>query len=98
VLETAGFLVVQAGPTLTVGIRDKRQRFDFSRVTRVLAQHDLYVSELIPVRADLESVFLELTADEHLGATRHVAGPPPAGPPSPGPAPAGPSPETGGAR
>ncbi len=98
VLETAGFLVVQAGPTLTVGIRDKRQRFDFSRVTRVLAQHDLYVSELVPVRADLESVFLELTADEHLGATRHVAGPPPAGPPSPGPAPAGPSPATGGAR
>ncbi|WP_112244592.1 ATP-binding cassette domain-containing protein [Kribbella monticola] len=39
-------------------------------VTRRLAQHELYVSELIPVRADLESVFLELTADEGLGGTR----------------------------
>jgi ABC-type multidrug transport system ATPase subunit len=83
VLEAGGFLVVQAGPTLTVGIRDKRQRFDFSRVTRVLAQQDLYVSELTPVRADLESVFLELTADEHLGATQHFPGTSPAGPAGP---------------
>jgi ABC-2 type transport system ATP-binding protein len=39
-------------------------------VTRRLAQQELYVSELIPVRADLESVFLELTADEGLGDDR----------------------------
>jgi len=39
-------------------------------VTRRLAQQELYVSELIPVRADLESVFLELTADEGLGGHR----------------------------
>jgi len=39
-------------------------------VTRRLAQQELYVSELIPVRADLESVFLELTADEGLGGDR----------------------------
>jgi ABC-2 type transport system ATP-binding protein len=39
-------------------------------VTRRLAQQELYVSELLPVRADLESVFLELTADEGLGGTR----------------------------
>ncbi|TDU88869.1 ABC-2 type transport system ATP-binding protein [Kribbella voronezhensis] len=39
-------------------------------VTRRLAQQELYVSELMPVRADLESVFLELTADEGLGGTR----------------------------
>jgi ABC-type multidrug transport system ATPase subunit len=39
-------------------------------VTKRLAQQELYVSELIPVRADLESVFLELTADEGLGGTR----------------------------
>lgn len=38
-----------------------------SDVTRRLAQQELYVSELVPVRADLESVFLELTADEGLG-------------------------------
>ncbi|MGW0431992.1 ATP-binding cassette domain-containing protein [Micromonospora sp. NPDC003197] len=31
-------------------------------VTRTLAGHDLYVSELAPVTVDLESVFLELTA------------------------------------
>ncbi|MEV0326449.1 ABC transporter ATP-binding protein [Micromonospora echinospora] len=31
-------------------------------VTRLLAEHGLYVSELAPVTADLESVFLELTA------------------------------------
>ena len=41
-----------------------------SDVTRRLAQQELYVSELIPVRADLESVFLELTADEGLGDDR----------------------------
>jgi ABC-2 type transport system ATP-binding protein len=44
-----------------------------SHLTRLLAQQELYVSELIPVRADLESVFLELTTGEGLdqtGATR----------------------------
>jgi ABC-type multidrug transport system ATPase subunit len=41
-----------------------------AEVTRRLAQQELYVSELIPVRADLESVFLELTADEGLGGDR----------------------------
>ena len=35
----------------------------------MLAEQGLYVDELTPVRADLESVFLELTAEEHLGAT-----------------------------
>lgn len=39
-----------------------------AEVTRVLAAGQLFVHELTPVRADLESVFLELTADEHLGA------------------------------
>jgi ABC-2 type transport system ATP-binding protein len=33
-----------------------------ARVTRTLADRNLYVSELSPVTADLESVFLELTA------------------------------------
>jgi len=32
-------------------------------VTRLLASQDLYVSELTPVRPDLESVFLQLTGD-----------------------------------
>ncbi|WP_329104995.1 ATP-binding cassette domain-containing protein [Micromonospora sp. NBC_01699] len=33
-----------------------------ARVSRTLADHHLYVSELVPVTADLESVFLDLTA------------------------------------
>jgi ABC-type multidrug transport system ATPase subunit len=46
---------------------------DGSEITKRLAAHGLFVNELIPVRADLESVFLELTADEGLetvGAVR----------------------------
>ncbi len=39
-----------------------------SVITRLLADQRMYVSELTPVRRDLESVFLELTAEEHLGA------------------------------
>jgi ABC-2 type transport system ATP-binding protein len=35
-------------------------------VTRRLAHQELYVSELVPIRADLESVFLELTAGQGL--------------------------------
>ncbi|MFV2095674.1 ABC transporter ATP-binding protein [Micromonospora sp. LOL_014] len=35
-----------------------------ARVTRTLAAAGLYVSELTPVTADLESVFLQLTADD----------------------------------
>jgi ABC-2 type transport system ATP-binding protein len=40
---------------------------DGSQVTRLLAQHDLYVNELTPVQPDLESVFLDLTRDEVTG-------------------------------
>ncbi|MGW6198042.1 ABC transporter ATP-binding protein [Kribbella sp. NPDC055110] len=39
---------------------------DPADVTRRLAHQELYVSELTPVRADLESVFLELTEGEGL--------------------------------
>jgi ABC-2 type transport system ATP-binding protein len=41
---------------------------DGSQVTRLLAEQDLYVSELTPVQPDLESVFLDLTRDEVTGA------------------------------
>jgi ABC-2 type transport system ATP-binding protein len=44
--------------------------FDPSRITELLARSGLYVHELTPVRTDLESVFLDLTAEEHLGAQR----------------------------
>ena len=40
-------------------------------MTRRLAHHELYVYELMPVRADLESVFLQLTAAESLEARPH---------------------------
>jgi ABC-2 type transport system ATP-binding protein len=36
---------------------------DPARITQRLATHDLFVSELYPVTADLESVFLELTRE-----------------------------------
>jgi ABC-type multidrug transport system ATPase subunit len=68
ILTGAGLLVRQDGGLLVVmGVSDGAE------ITRRLAAHDLYVNELTPVRADLESVFLELTAGEGLetaGATR----------------------------
>jgi ABC-2 type transport system ATP-binding protein len=39
---------------------------DPADVTRLLAGHNLFVSELTPVRPDLESVFLDLTRDEEV--------------------------------
>ena len=41
---------------------------DPAEITRVLAGHGLYVRELTPIRPDLESAFLSLTADEGLGS------------------------------
>ncbi len=61
ILTAGGLLVRQDGALLVVeGFSDGAE------ITRRLAAHDLFVNELIPVRADLESVFLELTADEGL--------------------------------
>ena len=40
-----------------------------AEITRALADAGLWVSELSPVRADLETVFLELTAGDTLGRT-----------------------------
>ena len=39
-----------------------------SDIARALAAHDLWVDELVPVRQDLESFFLELTAHDTLGS------------------------------
>ena len=48
-------------------------------VTRTLAAQGLYVSRLVPVRQDLESVFLQLTQDDQLGTAapgaRHTPDP-----------------------
>jgi ABC-type multidrug transport system ATPase subunit len=68
ILTDGGLLVRMDGGLLVVdGVSDGAE------ITKRLAAHDLFVNELVPVRADLESVFLELTADEGLktvGATR----------------------------
>ena len=68
ILTDGGLLVRRDGLLLLVeGVGDGAE------ITKRLAAHDLFVNELTPVRADLESVFLELTADEGLetsGAAR----------------------------
>ena len=61
VLQAEGFTLTRDDAYLMVGTDDP------SAVTRSLAGHGLYVSELVPVRADLESAFLALTAGEGLG-------------------------------
>ena len=68
ILTDGGLLVRRDGGLLVVeGISDGAE------ITRRLAAHNLFVNELTPVRADLESVFLELTTEEGLetvGAAR----------------------------
>ena len=68
ILTDGGLLVRRDGLLLVVeGVTDGAD------ITKRLAAHGLFVNELAPVRADLESVFLELTADEGLetaGAAR----------------------------
>jgi ABC-2 type transport system ATP-binding protein len=62
VLTDAGFTASQAGDLVLV--ESDRPGADISRA---LAAHDLWVDELVPVRQDLESFFLELTANDTLG-------------------------------
>jgi len=94
VLTPAGF-AVRPLPENRLEVRrsDEQPGFDPAQVTWLLAQQGLFVFELTPVKADLESVFLDLTADEHLGATGHgpAAAPPPPGAPPPGGSAVGPS-------
>jgi ABC-type multidrug transport system ATPase subunit len=67
VLTRSGFTVEPlAGRLLHVSLSN--QRLDLAVITRLLADQNLYVSELTPIQPDLESVFLNLTAGEHLGA------------------------------
>lgn len=73
VLTDDGLSVREDGPLLLVeGVTDPAE------VTRRLAARGLYVNELVPVRAGLESVFLELTAEDSLEADAagavHTAG------------------------
>ncbi len=61
VLEAAGYTVTSLGDAWRVHAVP-----DPAAVTRLLAEHGLYLSELSPISADLESVFLELTRDASL--------------------------------
>src|SRR5215210_2210648 len=72
ILSAAGFLVSPAGRQLNVG--SANGQLNLAQITQVLAERGLFVEELVPVRRDLESVFLELTADEHLGAGQPAKG------------------------
>ncbi len=75
ILGEAGFGVTTLpGRMLSVTARGG-QEMDLAQITRLLADAGLYVFELTPVRPDLESVFLDLTAEEHLGADHHAAAP-----------------------
>ncbi len=61
-LEAAGMTVRPDAGSLDV-VTDEPG----DRITMVLAEAGLYLSELSPVRADLETIFLELTADDRMG-------------------------------
>lgn len=63
VLEAAGCVVRREGAHLVV---DTERPPD--EINRLLADAGHYLSELTAVRADLESVFLELTGDDTLGS------------------------------
>jgi ABC-2 type transport system ATP-binding protein len=63
-LEAAGMTVRQDARSLDV-VTDEPG----DRITRVLAEAGLYLSELTPVRADLETIFLELTDGDRMGVT-----------------------------
>ncbi len=64
---------VLAGAGLSAGVVDDWLRVDSDGppedITRALAGAGIYLSELSPIRADLETVFLQLTAGDTLGVT-----------------------------
>ncbi|PJI93217.1 ATP-binding cassette domain-containing protein [Luteimicrobium subarcticum] len=77
VLEASGWTVRRESPHLLVEGVD-----DAAAITRALAAEMLFVRELVPVKADLEQVFLELTSgvdsaggDVHPEEPRHAAPP-----------------------
>jgi ABC-2 type transport system ATP-binding protein len=79
VLTRARFQVQRQGCRLTVEGPDQPSPAFGEDISRVLAQEQIYLRELRPVRADLESVFLRLTHDDALPAA-------PTGPPADAPA------------
>jgi ABC-2 type transport system ATP-binding protein len=65
VLEAAGMDVRADAGTLDVGTDEPGEQ-----ITRLLVEAGLFLSELTPVRADLETIFLDLTAEDRMGAAR----------------------------
>lgn len=63
-LEAAGMTVSQGAAALDVMTDEAGDE-----ITRLLAEAGLYLSELTPVRADLETIFLELTDGDRMGVT-----------------------------
>jgi ABC-2 type transport system ATP-binding protein len=62
-LAALGFTVHADGPT---GLRVETDR-PSADITQALAEYGTWLTELTPVRPDLETVFLELTSDDTLG-------------------------------
>jgi ABC-type multidrug transport system ATPase subunit len=70
VLTAAGYAVTRDGDDLLVQGHDHPEE-----ITRALAAHDLYVTELSAVRPDLESFFLVLTGHQPRRATGPIDAP-----------------------
>ncbi|MBY9073850.1 ABC transporter ATP-binding protein [Nocardioides sp. WL0053] len=68
-LREAGHHVIPDGEALVVEGVEPRE------INRLLAGHEIFVHELTPVRADLESVFLQLTRDASVGRPAGPAAP-----------------------
>jgi ABC-2 type transport system ATP-binding protein len=66
ILSTSGF-AVEPLPNRTLKVSLVNRRLDLAVITRLLADQGLYVSELTPIQPDLESVYSDLTASQHLG-------------------------------
>ncbi|MGF0117510.1 ABC transporter ATP-binding protein [Promicromonospora sp. Marseille-Q5078] len=81
VLETSGLLVRREHDAIVVD-----GAADAAWVNRALGERGVWVSELAPLQADLESVFLGLTAHETPGGHSHKGGRAKRGGPPPEPA------------
>jgi ABC-type multidrug transport system ATPase subunit len=71
VLTAAGF-TVEPLQNRMLKVSLANHKLDLAVITRLLADQGLYVSELTPIQPDLESVFLNLTAGQHLAARQEL--------------------------
>ena len=77
ILTEAGLVTEVSGPDLMIVTSPpgETRPLDPSQINRILTERSLYPFELGMERANLESVFLELTRTEHLGQTQLEATP-----------------------